>query len=67
MVTDGEDGLIFENRNSDALADCLARLMDHPEELAEMGRKAKDTYESRFTGKIFAENVEHVYQHVLEK
>ena len=67
VVTDGEDGLIFENRNSDALADCLARLMDHPEELAEMGRKAKATYESRFTGEIFAENVEHVYQHVLEK
>jgi glycosyltransferase involved in cell wall biosynthesis len=67
MVTDGENGLIFENRNSQALADCLRRLMDDPTLLPAMGQRSKEVFEERFTGEIFARNIESVYDRVCKK
>lgn len=66
LIDDGEDGLIFKNRDSADLAAKIERLMDSPEELARMGERAKEIFEQRFTGKIFAGNVEKVYREVLE-
>ena len=66
LVDDGEDGLLFPNRDSSALADCLSRLMDEPEKLRAMGRRAVEIYQERFTGEIFARNTEAVYLRILE-
>ena len=66
LIDDGEDGLIFPNRDSKGLARCLARLMDEPETLSHMGERAKEIFQSRFTGQIFARNVEQVYFDVLK-
>ena len=66
LIDDGEDGLIFKNRDSADLAAKIERLMDSPEELARMAERAKEIFEQRFTGKIFAGNVEKVYREVLE-
>ena len=66
LIDDGEDGLIFPNRDSAALARCIARLMDEPETLERMSRRAKEIFQSRFTGEIFAKNVEQVYLDVLK-
>ena len=66
LIDDGEDGLIFPNRDSEGLARCLARLMDEPETLSHMGERAKEIFQSRFTGQIFARNVEQVYFDVLK-
>ena len=66
LVDDGEDGLLFESRDSAALAACIARLMDEPETLAAMRRAALETFEKRFTADIFARNVEAVYEKVME-
>jgi glycosyltransferase involved in cell wall biosynthesis len=66
LIDDEEDGLIFKNRDSADLAAKIERLMDSPEELARMGERAKEIFQQRFTGKIFAGNVEKVYREVLE-
>ena len=66
LIDDGEDGLIFPNRDSAALARCLARLMDEPETLAHMGVRAREIFQQRFTGEIFAKNVEQVYLDLLK-
>ena len=66
LIDDGEDGLIFENRNSAALARAVARLMDEPDTLRTMQKRAVEIYHERFTGEIFAKNVETVYRNVLE-
>ena len=66
LIDDGKDGLLFESRNSDALAAAIARLMDEPETLAAMGRAGQDTFRERFTAEIFAKNVEAVYDRVME-
>lgn len=40
--------------------------MDHPEEVAIMREKALETYQSRFTGEVFARNTEQIYENVLK-
>lgn len=66
VIDHGEDGLLFTNQDSADLADKIASLMDAPDTLERMGRQAKEIYAQRFTGEIFARNVEAVYEKVLE-
>ena len=66
LVKDGDNGLIFPSRDSQALAVCIARLMDRPEERARMGERAREVFRERFTGEIFAKNVEQVYLDILK-
>ena len=67
QIDDGEDGLIFPSRDSAALARALARLMDEPETLKIMQKRAVEIFHERFTGEIFARNVERVYLNTLEE
>lgn len=66
LIDDGEDGLIFPNRDSGALARCIARLMDEPDTLRRMEKRAVEIFHARFTGQIFAKNVEQVYLDLLK-
>lgn len=66
LIDDGEDGLLFENRNSADLAACIARLMDEPDTLAQMKTRAVEIFSQRFTAEIFAQNIERVYYTVME-
>lgn len=66
VITQDKDGLIFPSRNSGALADAMAQLMDHPEQCQALGRQAKETFQSRFTGEVFARNTESVYRTILK-
>ncbi|MEI3141624.1 MAG: glycosyltransferase family 4 protein [Lawsonibacter sp.] len=61
VITSGQNGLLFPSKDSAALADAMAELMDHPEEVAIMREKALETYQSRFTGEVFARNTEQIY------
>lgn len=66
LIDDGEDGLIFPTRNAEGLAKAVASLMDRPEELKRMGRRAEEIFRARFTGEIFAKNIENVYLDTLK-
>ena len=67
LVDDGENGLIFKTRDSDALADCVSRVMDDQALLERMRKRSVEVYNERFTGEIFARNIESVYRKVLEE
>lgn len=67
LVADGVTGLLFENNNAAALADALAGLMDAPDVRISMGRAAREAYARRFTGEIFAANLEQIYDDILNK
>ncbi len=66
LVDDGENGLIFPNRDSAGLAAAIARLMDEPDTLARMSRRAVEIFHERFTGEIFARSIERVYLDTLK-
>lgn len=66
LVDDGVTGLLFESRNSHSLAEQIARLMDDPALLADLRKNAKAAYLARFTGEIFAGNIESVYRKTMD-
>ena len=66
LVDDGENGLMFPTRNAQALHACIARVMDEPETLKRMSLRAGEIFEERFTGQIFAKNIENVYRETLK-
>ena len=61
VIDDGLDGLLFPAKNSTALAACIKRVIDDRAALARMGQEARNQFEHRFTGEIFARNIEAVY------
>lgn len=66
LVTDGDNGMLFPTRDSKKLAECIARVMDEPETLEKMSVRAKEVFHQRFTGEIFAQNIENVYLETLK-
>lgn len=67
QIDNGQTGLLFESKNSADLAEKLRRLMDDPDLTNTLGRQAYNAYRTRFTGEIFAKNVESVYDKILQK
>lgn len=67
QVDDGITGLLFENRNARDLAQKISRLMDEPLLLKQMRENALRAYQTRFTGEIFAKNIEAVYTKTLNQ
>lgn len=49
LVEDGETGLLFEPGNARELAERMTWAQAHPQQMAEMGRKARALYEAEFT------------------
>lgn len=66
LIRDGENGLIFPSRDSDALCACMARLLDHPELRRQMSQSAEKRFREEFTGEVFAKNTEQIYLDTLK-
>ncbi|MQY51037.1 glycosyltransferase [Rhodocyclus tenuis] len=49
LIDDGVTGLLFEAGNADELAQKLVWASEHPQALAEMGRRARARYEAEFS------------------
>ena len=66
MVVPGENGYLFPSRDSAAMAKAIGKIMDDPGLYDYLCRRSKEIYHQRFTGEIFARNVEAVYDLALE-
>ena len=66
LIEQGVNGLIFPSQNSQALAKCMTRLMDHSNEMRRMSQRAREIFQARFTGQVFAQNIERIYLDVLK-
>jgi glycosyltransferase involved in cell wall biosynthesis len=66
VIEDGVNGLLFHSRDSGGLAGCVRRLMDDRRQLSLLKENAVRIYGERFTGQIFARNVENIYMKTLE-
>lgn len=66
LVDDGENGLMFKTRDVEGLYRCIAKVMDEPETLQRMAVRAGEIFNQRFTGRIFAQNIENVYRETLK-
>lgn len=66
LILDGENGFVFPNRDSEALAEKVVRFMESPQLRETLSSGAKEIFNTRFTGEIFAKNIENVYLDVLK-
>ena len=66
LVEDGVTGLLFENNSPEALTTALKKLMGDPALVQELVSAARASYEARFTGEMFAANLERVYSEILK-
>jgi glycosyltransferase involved in cell wall biosynthesis len=67
LITDGENGLVVPKRDARALAEAVRRVYGDRALYGEMSRRARETYEARFTARILAENIENVYRSVCNE
>lgn len=63
LVKDGVSGCLVPERDSAALADRLADLIDHPERWAAMGRAGRQRVEVEFDSEKLTEQLIRLYEH----
>ncbi len=66
IVVDGETGLLVEPENPKTLAEAISRLLMHPEEAQEMGRRGKERVYSRFTAERMSAATLSLYNELVE-
>ena len=66
LVTDGEDGVLFDAEDPAALAAVLADVDGRPEHFAELGRRARTTYERGFEVSANVEELLAIYRFAIE-
>ena len=60
-VINGESGVEVPINDPHRLADCILWLLDHPNDMQAMGRRARQRYESLYTKKHHIENMIEVF------
>ena len=65
LVRDGGTGLLFEPGNPRDLADKMAWALTHPEQMMEMGRKARVQFEAEFSAEVNYRLLMDIYAGVL--
>lgn len=67
IVRDGETGLLFEPGNPCDLADKMAWALTHPEQMATMGRNAREQYEAEFSAEVNYRRLMEIYQEAIDE
>lgn len=65
LITDGENGFLFESGNADALADKMRYFLEYPKEVSRMGRNACRYAKEHFPARLNTDAVELLYRELL--
>jgi len=66
LVQDGVTGLLFEPGNAQDLTEKMHWAMQHPDEMAQMGRNARAKYEAEFTAERNYQQLMAIYAEAIE-
>ena len=64
-IEDGVNGCVVPGKNSEAVAEKIMWLMEHPEDIDRMGGAAADLIRTKYTWEQYAENVKKIYQELV--
>ncbi len=67
VVVNGKSGFLVPERDSNALAERLEYLIDHPEEWSTMGREGRKHVEMNYNICKEADNLENIYDALIRK
>jgi glycosyltransferase involved in cell wall biosynthesis len=65
LVDDGVNGFLFDEGDSEQLAEKIMLLFDNPEKLREMGDNALSTARCKFTNEKYALSIIDIYKKIL--
>lgn len=65
LVADGTTGLLFEPGNAQDLAEKMRWALQHPDQMAQMGRNARTKYEAEFTAERNYQQLMAIYQDAM--
>lgn len=66
-IDDGKNGFIVEANNVDMLRDKMQWIVNHRDNLKEIGDRARETYEKYFTMKTFGDNLEKAIRETVDR
>jgi glycosyltransferase involved in cell wall biosynthesis len=61
VITHGENGYLFESKNSRDMAKYLRKMMEEKDKYDIMSQRAKEIFQEKFTAELYARNIEAVY------
>lgn len=67
VIFPGENGFLFKTGDVDDMVDKIKMIMDNKELYAAMKEKAKEIFNEKFTARIYARNIEEVYEDVYNR
>ncbi len=67
VITNGENGYLFESQNTNDFVKYLKKIIDEKEVYQYMQKKSKEIFQQKFTAKNYARNIEEVYEGLFEK
>lgn len=65
MIKDYENGILVEKADSNSLANGIMNIMQDKEKFQYMKKRSKEIYEERYTSKVYAQNIEKVYESLV--
>lgn len=66
LIEDGKNGFLFTPGDADELAEKVKYLSDHPEEAAEMGRRARATVEREYSAQVHYRKLMRIYERAID-
>lgn len=67
VITNGQNGLIVETKNAQALSDAILRIMEDDALRRHMQQEAKKIFKQKFDLHIYTKNIEDVYKALVER
>lgn len=64
MIDEFENGLLVEKASAQSLAEGIIKAFENEEKYLYMKEKSKKIYSERYTSKVYAENIEKVYENL---
>lgn len=65
MILEGQNGLLVEKADAQSLADGIINITNDNEKYQYMKKRSKEIYNERYTAKVYAENIEKVYESLV--
>lgn len=65
MIMEGQNGILVEKADAKSLADGIINITNDNEKYQYMKKRSKEIYNERYTAKVYAKNIEKVYESLV--
>lgn len=65
VISNGENGIIVPQKNADAIAEAVCRLLEDDALMAKMQAGAKQIFDRNFKAEVMSKNIENYYKEIL--